>query len=47
MSRMNLKSSLVLLLAGLCVGAWANEADKSQTSLVSLLKRQSQESFYL
>jgi hypothetical protein len=34
MSRMNLKSSLVLLLAGLCVGAWANQADKSQTSLV-------------
>jgi len=35
MTRMNMKSALFLLLAGLCVGAWANEADKDETSLVS------------
>lgn len=32
---MCVKSSLFLLVAGLCVGAWANEAEKSETSLVS------------
>ena len=35
MTRMNMKSALFLLLAGLCVVAWANEADKDETSLVS------------
>jgi hypothetical protein len=35
MTRMCVKSSLFLLVAGLCVGAWANEAEKSETSLVS------------
>jgi len=34
MTRINVKSALFLLLAGLCVGAWANEADKDETSLV-------------
>jgi len=34
MTRMCVKSSLFLLVAGLCVGAWANEAEKSETSLV-------------
>lgn len=27
-------SALLLLLAGLCVGAWANEAEKSETSVL-------------